>query len=156
MTWLNTSDLKDKKIDKPKAIIAIDFDDTIAESNYPGIGQPVPYAIETIKELADKGYRLILYTMRTGDPLQQAIVYCNTQYINFWGINENPEQANWAPDARKVFAHLYIDNAGMGTPLMLGQHNKPCVDWLKLRELFVAWEMLDSKEVSNVKEMQIK
>lgn len=147
MAWLNTDELKPAEGgDKPKAIFAVDFDDTIVEGLFPGIGKPNPGAAEVLQELTKKGYRLILNTMRTGKELNEAIVYCNASYINFWGINENPEQHKWAPDSKKIFAHVYIDNAGLGTPLMKDSNGKPCVDWVKVRELLVAWEVLDAKE----------
>lgn len=147
MAWIKTEEFKDSDSkDKPKAIFAIDFDDTIVEGEFPAIGSPNAGAIEVLKELTGKGYRLILNTMRTGDLLDQALVYCNTQYVNFWAVNENPEQKSWAPDSTKIFAHVYIDNAGLGTPLMIGKNGKPCVDWAKVREMLVSWEVLDKAE----------
>lgn len=156
MAWLKTSDFKDEE-QKPKSIFAIDFDDTIVEGEYPSIGKPNPGAAEVLQELTDKGYRLILNTMRTGDILNQAVVYCNANYINFWGINENPEQKEWAPDSDKIFAHVYIDNAGLGTPLKKGSNGKPCVDWEKVREILVTWKVLEPKEAGDgTKTFEIK
>jgi hypothetical protein len=143
MGWLDTT--KFQESDTPqKAIIAVDFDDTIVEGAFPSIGNPNAGAIEVLRELMEAGYRLILYTMRTDDALDQALVYCNKNYINFWGVNENPEQEKWSKSP-KIYAHLYIDNAGAGTPLMMGSNDKPCVDWKKLRELFAQWEMLPAR-----------
>ena len=76
-------------------IIAIDFDGTIVEHRYPEIGEPVPYAIETMIKLRDFGHKLILYTMRSDIELQQAVDYCKENGVEFWGVNENPEQAHW-------------------------------------------------------------
>ena len=39
--------------------IAIDFDGTIVEDEYPKIGKPRVYAFETLKALEQKGHRLI-------------------------------------------------------------------------------------------------
>jgi len=46
-------------------IIAIDFDGTIVDHNYPLIGRPVPHAIETMKRLIKEKHLLILYTVRS-------------------------------------------------------------------------------------------
>lgn len=144
MAWLKTNDFKNEEVvEKKKSVLAIDFDGTIVENAYPNLGQPNPGAIEVLRELLDKGYRLLLFTMREGEALQQAVVYCNGNNIDFLGINENPEQAEWAPTSRKVFANLYIDDAGAGIPLRMGSNEKPCVDWVKLRELFVSWNVLE-------------
>lgn len=141
MGWLQTDEFKEPE-EKPKAVFAIDFDATIVEDAFPSIGNPNPGAIEVMRELMAKGYRLILNTLRTDDMLNQALVYCNKNYIDFWGVNENPDQKDWN-DARKIHANVYIDDKGAGTPLKVGSNGKPCVDWAKLRELFVEWEILD-------------
>lgn len=147
MAWLKTNDLKNEEpVDKKKSILAVDFDGTIVENDYPNLGKPNPGAIEVLRELMGKGYRLILLTMREGEPLQQAMVYCNGHNVDFFGVNENPEQKDWAPDSRKVHASLYIDDAGMNIPLRMGSNNKPCVDWVKLRDVFVSWNVLEEKE----------
>ena len=50
-------------------IIAVDFDGTIVEHEYPAIGKPIPFAIETLLHLQKDGHRLILWTVRRGDLL---------------------------------------------------------------------------------------
>lgn len=142
MVWLNTQTLNGESEVKPKGVFAVDFDGTIVLNDYPNIGKPNPQAIEVLRELTAKGFRLILFTMRTDDKLNEAVVYCNRNYIDLWGINENPDQHKWS-NSRKVYANVYIDDCGAGIPLMLDANNKPCVDWVKLRELFVQWKILD-------------
>ena len=44
--------------------IAVDFDGTIVEHNYPKIGREIPFAVETLKMLAQDGHRLILWSVR--------------------------------------------------------------------------------------------
>lgn len=53
--------------------IAIDFDGTIVEHAYPEIGKPIPFAIETLKQLIKDGHQLILWTVREGDLLNDAV-----------------------------------------------------------------------------------
>lgn len=147
MVWLKTNDFQhEEPAAKKKSVLAIDFDGTIVENDHPNVGKPNPGAIEVLRELMEKGYRLILLTMREGDALNQAVVYCNGHNVDFIGINENPEQKEWAPDSRKVYANLYIDDAGMNIPLRMGSNEKPCVDWEKLRDVFVSWGVLEQKE----------
>lgn len=157
MAWLDTTQFKKEEEVKPKAIFCVDFDDTIVEGAFPSIGPANPGAVEVLRELLDKGYRLILYTMRTDDLLNQALVYCNTNNIHFWAVNDNPEQEKWAPNSRKIFSHVVIDNNGLGTPLKVGGNGKPCVDWVKLREILVQWEVLPQLEESDgTKTFEIK
>lgn len=144
MGWINTTDFQEPE-EKPKAVLAIDFDGTIVENDYPSIGKPNDGAIEVLRELLAKKYRLILLTMRHGESLQQALVYCNVNNIDFWGVNENPDQHKWS-ESRKVYASLYIDDTGLGTPLKKGSNGKPCVDWVKVRQMLVDWEVLDPVE----------
>lgn len=140
MPWLNTSKFTDAE-EKPKATIAFDFDGTTVENDFPNVGRPNPGAIEVLKELSAAGHPLILLTMRSDKELNDAIVYCNRNNIDLWGINQNPEQSKWS-SSPKVHAHVYIDDAGAGIPLMHGGNGKPMVDWTKLREIFVSWELL--------------
>ncbi|MFO0322055.1 MAG: hydrolase, partial [Bacteroidota bacterium] len=55
--------------------IAVDFDGTIVEHNYPAIGKEMMFAFATIKELQKKGHKLILFTYRTGSLLDEAVEY---------------------------------------------------------------------------------
>lgn len=144
MSWISPAAIAEGDA-VPKTIFAIDFDGTIVENSYPAIGSPIPMAIEVMQELLKKKYRLILNTMRSGKELNEAVVYCNRNNIDFWGINENPDQKAWT-DSPKVYANVIIDDTAAGTPLMMGLNQKACVDWKKLRDLFVSWEILESKE----------
>ena len=145
MSWMSTDTLA-KIGEDPKAIFAIDFDGTIVENEYPRIGRPVPMALEVLKELTAKKYRLILYTMRSEKELNEAVVYCNRNNLDFWGINENPEQSKWTTSP-KIYANVYFDDAGAGTPLLQGGNGKPYVDWVKVREMLVDWGILEAKDV---------
>lgn len=145
MAWMSTDTLA-KIGEDPKSIFAIDFDGTIVENEYPHIGRPVPMALEVLKELTEKKYRLILYTMRDGKELNEAVVYCNRNNLDFWGINKNPEQSEWT-SSPKVYANVYFDDCAAGIPLLAGGNNKPYVDWVKVREMLVNWGILEAKEV---------
>jgi hypothetical protein len=118
-------------------IVAVDFDGTIVTHKYPDIGQPVPFAIETMKDLIARGDRLVLWTMRDGEELDQAVKYCSKNGVEFWGINSNPEQHTWT-ESSKAYAQIYIDDAALGCPLKSGvlngrRESRPWVDWLSVR-----------------------
>ena len=112
--------------------IAVDFDGTIVCNRYPKIGEPVPMAIETIKEWISFGVQVILWTMRHGDGLREAVEYCKNAGIEFYGINKNPSQ-DWS-DSPKAYAHIYVDDMAVGCPL-INYNGGKVVDWNKVRDL---------------------
>jgi hypothetical protein len=113
--------------------IAVDFDGTIVEHMYPAIGNTVPGAVDTIKELQAAGHHVFLWTMRSGHELQEAVDHCTGLGITFWGINESPGQREWTVSP-KQHANVYIDDAALGCPLQLGvQGKRPRVDWQRVR-----------------------
>ena len=111
-------------------IIGVDFDGTIVEHRFPAIGERVPGAIETLKKLVARGDRLILWTMRDGSYLDDAVLYCEENGVELWGVNENPEQ-DWS-GSPKAYCHVYIDDAALGCPLNYSKAvevGRPAVDW---------------------------
>ena len=53
--------------------IAVDFDGTIVEHRYPRIGEEIPFAVETLKLLQQEKHRLILWSVREGELLEEAV-----------------------------------------------------------------------------------
>ena len=53
--------------------IAVDFDGTIVEHEYPAIGREIPFATETLRMLINDRHQLILWSVREGELLQEAI-----------------------------------------------------------------------------------
>ena len=95
--------------------IAVDFDGTIVEHQYPEIGKEKLFAFQTLKELEKKGARLILWTFRTGRELDDAVEFCRKNGIEFYAINKNyPEEAMDDTVSRKIDADLYIDDKNLG------------------------------------------
>ena len=97
---------------RDKMIIAVDFDGTCVEHEYPHIGLDVEGAVETLKELQSRGHRIILYTMRSGSKLDAAVRWFKERKIELWAVNENPEQREWT-ESVKVYADYYIDDAAL-------------------------------------------
>lgn len=56
-------------------IIAVDFDGTIVEHRYPEIGKEMMFAFATLKALKKKGHKLILWTFRDGERLEDAVIF---------------------------------------------------------------------------------
>ena len=102
-------------ISKDKLIIAVDFDGTIVEDAYPGIGEPRIFAFETLKRLQQDGHRLILWTYRYNNKLDDAVEFCRLQGIEFYAINKSfPEEDFNGDVSRKIMADLFIDDRNIG------------------------------------------
>jgi len=109
--------------------ICIDFDGTIVDHAYPVIGEPVPNAIKWMKRFNELGGDLILFTMRSGKHLSEAVTYVEDNGIQLFGANNNPTQREWT-NSPKVYGHVYIDDAAACCPLIFPVgFNRPCVDW---------------------------
>jgi hypothetical protein len=95
--------------------IAIDFDGTIVEHEYPKIGKEKLFAFQTLKELEKEGARLILWTFRTGIELEEAVEYCRQNGIEFYAVNKNyPEEIVDETVSRKIDADIYLDDKNLG------------------------------------------
>ena len=117
-------------------IIAVDFDGTCVEHDYPAVGLDVEGAASTLLELSKRGHRIILFTMRSGAKLEDALRWFKRHKIELWGVNENPEQREWT-ESVKVYADYYIDDCAVGCPIMfIDGVRRPVVDWRKVREFF--------------------
>ncbi|WP_233379612.1 BT0820 family HAD-type phosphatase [Maribellus sp. CM-23] len=100
---------------KKSLIIAVDFDGTIVEHKYPQIGKELPFAFDTLKALQRKGHKLILWTYRTGQELDDAVELCRDKGLEFYAINRNyPEEKLTENIGRKILADLYIDDRNFG------------------------------------------
>lgn len=138
-------------------IIAVDFDGTCVTHEFPKIGKDIG-AVPVLKELVQKGHKIILYTMRShpddynqgktlsgkivSDTLQDAINWFKENDIPLYGVNENPDQKKWT-SSPKVYANIYIDDAALGAPLVVYNSelwpHRPYISWegvkLKFREI---------------------
>lgn len=105
-----------------KKVIAIDFDDTITyPSEYPITGKIRPEAVEVIKQLEGR-YILLLWTVRTGKYLQEALDLLVKYGIEFDYINKLPNQEGPKPEA-----DIFIDDRNFGST----------IDWYKIKELLL-------------------
>ena len=115
-------------------IIAIDFDGACTTHEFPKIGKDIG-AVPVLKALVAKGHNLILFTMRSDrsssklnpldtsidsdlkDYLTQAIKWFEDNEIKLHSAQVNPSQKFWTTSP-KCYADLYIDDAGLGIPLL--------------------------------------
>jgi len=96
-------------------IIAVDFDGTIVEHAYPKIGRPIPFAIDVLKKLQQEEHHLlILWTVREGKFLDEAVNYCAKNGIDFYAVNKNYPEEEDGDYPRKLTADIFIDDKNIG------------------------------------------
>lgn len=135
--------------------IAIDFDGTCVTHDFPRIGKDIG-AVPVLKELVEKGHKLILFTMRsnkvhgtygttidgitgnTDNCLTDAVNWFKENGISLYGIQSDPGQKKWT-SSPKCYAELYIDDAALGTPLITNHNisSKPYVNWNEVRNILI-------------------
>ena len=97
--------------------IAVDFDGTIVEHRYPEIGEEIPFATETLKMLIKDRHRLILWSVREGELLDEAVEWCRQRGVEFYAVNRDyPEEEKEKNNhfSRKLKADLFIDDRNVG------------------------------------------
>jgi hypothetical protein len=139
---------------KESHIIGVDFDGTCTSHEYPRIGKDIG-AVPVLKKLVANSHQLIIFTMRSGKELEEAVKWFKKNEIPLYGINTNPTQLNWT-SSPKAYCHLFIDDASLFAPLKqdyklvpvamgietttYGNNSKevpvgrPYLDWVKVEE----------------------
>ena len=97
-------------------VIAVDFDGTIVEHRYPEIGKEIPFATATLRQLIVDGHELILWTVREGELLNDAVEYCRKRGVTFFAVNRDFEEEDGSNSdfSRKIIADLFIDDRNIG------------------------------------------
>lgn len=98
-------------------VIGVDFDGTIVEDRYPEIGPEIPFATDTLKMLINERHRLILWTVREGKQLEEALAWCRERGVEFYAVNRDyPEETvnNNQYFSRKLKADVWIDDRNLG------------------------------------------
>ena len=104
-----------------KGVIAVDFDGTIVEHEFPKIGPLKPNAKEVLQEL-HKHHHIIIWTCRKGEYLQEALEFLKENNIPFDKANRNIDGIDFT--SNKVYADVYIDDRGLGCE----------INWSKIRQ----------------------
>ena len=104
-------------------ILAIDFDGTLCTNLFPKIGEPIEPVIKWCKERKEAGDKLILWTCRNNERLQEAVEWCNGQGLEFDAVNENLEEIIklYGGDTRKIQADKYVDDKNLSISEILGK-----------------------------------
>lgn len=98
--------------------IAIDFDGTIVEHRYPAIGNEIPFATETLKMLIADHHKLILWSVREGKLLDEAVNWCKEHGVEFYAVNRDYPEENGTSNnnhfSRKLKVDMFIDDRNLG------------------------------------------
>lgn len=93
-------------------IYAVDFDGTLNTAEYPELGELNVELFHFLAQRQQSGDKIILWTCREGKLLQEAVIYCRANGLEFDAINDNiPENTEeYKKNCRKVYADYYIDD----------------------------------------------
>lgn len=97
--------------------IAVDFDGTIVEHRYPEIGKELPFATQTLKMLIEDRHKLILWSVREGKLLDDAVEWCRKRGVEFYAVNKDFPEEDLTKNqsfSRKLKADLWIDDRNIG------------------------------------------
>lgn len=97
---------------KGNRIIAVDFDGTLHTGTWPEIGDVNMTVFNFCRNEQLNGARLILWTNRAGEQLEDAVAWCKERGLEFDAVNKNlPELIElYGNDCRKINADIYIDD----------------------------------------------
>ncbi|MCR5819903.1 MAG: hypothetical protein K6F94_02990 [Bacteroidaceae bacterium] len=97
--------------------IAVDFDGTIVTHRYPDIGEEIPFACETLRMLIADRHKLILWSVREGELLQEAVDWCAERGIEFYAVNRDFPEEDVNKNmhfSRKLKVDMWIDDRNVG------------------------------------------
>ena len=107
-------------------IIGLDYDSTLFTKSFPEKGEPIQEVFNKAKEFKATGLcEIALWTCREGDSLEEAILRCKENGLEFDSINENtPSEVNYQKEqrkkghifaTRKIYADIYVDDKSPGS-----------------------------------------
>ena len=127
-------------------LIAVDFDGTIVDHKYPEIGREIPFAIETLKKLQNDGHKLIMWSVRRGHLLDEAVEWCRERGLEFYAANlDFPEEdiETNKSYSRKLAVDLFIDDRNLGGLPDWGTIYNMISKKLTYRDLIDSYESVD-------------
>ena len=97
--------------------IAVDFDGTIVRHRYPDIGEEIPFATQTLKMLINEHHKLILWSVREGELLDDAVEWCRKRGVEFYAVNRDFPEEDITKNihfSRKLKVDMWIDDRNVG------------------------------------------
>ena len=111
-----------------RLIVAVDFDGTVVEHEFPRVGRVLTEAFHALRGLVALDVGIVLFTMRSGDFLREPVRLFAENKVPLLGLNVNPSQSSWT-SSPKAYAHVYVDDAAFGCPLVKEPGKRPYADW---------------------------
>jgi len=117
--------------------VGLDFDGTCVTHEYPKIGKDIG-AVPILIDLVNRGHLIILYTMRSGNHLADAINWFAENGISLYAAQKDPGQERWT-SSNKCYANLYIGDDALGCPLVYDPElsSRPYADWDVIRKMLI-------------------
>ena len=141
------ADIGNNKL-KHKISIALDFDGTVVEHDYPYIGKENGNCSEILKRwVKEYNVEIILDTMRGGKMLQDALKWFNDREVPIFSVGKHPIQESWT-DSTKAYALFSIDDRNVGCPVKYDGKKRYMVDWEKVCEILEPILKRINKEVN--------
>ena len=85
---------------------------------YPEIGKEIPFATDTLKMLIADRHKLILWSVREGKLLDDAVNWCRERGVEFYAVNRDyPEERGTENNnhfSRKLKVDMFIDDRNIG------------------------------------------
>lgn len=117
--------------------IALDFDGTCVQNDYPNIGDRIGSTKYLIEAHQAFHIEYMLWTMRTDTPLANAMLWLEAEGIPVCSVNVNRTQHYWSTSPKR-YANLYIEDTALGIPQCFDA-KKPYVDWAKAGPMLLHW-----------------
>jgi hypothetical protein len=92
-------------------VIAVDFDGTIVEHEFPDIGPLKEGAIEALMAFKKAGHQIVIWTCRKGEEEKELRQFLTEKQIPFDTINS--PVPGFDLSTRKIYADVYIDDKAL-------------------------------------------
>lgn len=116
-------------------IFVVDFDGTLCENKFPAIGKEIKRNTDFLRKYVQNSphNEWILWTMREGDRLKEALEWLTSIGLKPDAVNDNLDRlkAEWQNNPRKVYGDFYLDDHNFTVPAEITsdkfENDKPAV-----------------------------
>ncbi len=92
-------------------IIAVDFDGTVVNHEYPKIGPLKEGVREALTAFKKAGHKIAIWTCRAGEEEREVRLFLNENKIPYDTVNTPVQGSDLG--TRKIYADVYIDDKGL-------------------------------------------